>query len=109
MEFAIIAYDGTDEQALERRMAVREQHMVIAQRMRDTGRLIHGGAILDDQGRMIGSIAIAQFASLSELDTWLKTDPYIKGDVWRDIQVIPYKTAPPFLDNIRPLTEAVVS
>lgn len=106
MEFAIIAYDGTDEQALERRMAVREQHMVIAQRMRDTGRLIHGGAILDDEGRMIGSIAIAQFASRDELDTWLKTDPYIKGDVWRDIQVIPYKTAPPFMDNIRPLTEA---
>ena len=101
MEFALIANDGTDKDALARRLAVREAHMKLAQKMRDEGHFIHGGAMLDDNGQMIGSILVCDFPDRQALDAHLATDPYVTGDVWRNIQIIPFKTAPPFADNIR--------
>ena len=61
MQFLIIAYDGTDEGALERRMAAREAHLVGARAMKADGSMIVGGAILDDDGRMVGSSCIVEF------------------------------------------------
>ena len=46
MQFLIIAYDGTDEGALDRRMAAREPHLVGARAMKANGSMIVGGAIL---------------------------------------------------------------
>src|SRR4051812_23280540 len=43
MQFLITAYDGTDEGALERRMAVREAHLVGARAMKASGSMIIGG------------------------------------------------------------------
>ena len=43
---------------------------------------------------MVGSACVAQFATRAELDAWLRTDPYVTGDVWQDIQVLPYRVAP---------------
>ena len=42
MEFLVIAYDGTDEGALERRMKVREAHLAQARRLKKDGHLIEG-------------------------------------------------------------------
>lgn len=98
MEFAVIAYDGKDEGAQERRMAVRESHLALVETLRDN--LIHGGAILDDSGKMIGSIIICDFPSREALDEWLQKDPYVTGKVWEDIQVLPFRTAPSFMCNL---------
>ena len=100
MEYAVIAYDATDEGALERRMAVRESHMDVVKGLREQGHMIHGGALLDDAGKMIGSIIIADFPTRDAFDAWLNNDPYVTGNVWKDIQVVPFKTAPAFLGNI---------
>ena len=43
---------------------------------------------------MIGSACVAQFATREELDEWLRTDPYVTGGVWQDIEVMPYRVAP---------------
>ncbi len=100
MEFAVIAYDGTDEGAQERRMAVREAHMKVVEDLRRKGHMVHGGALLDDGGRMIGSIITCDFPNREAFDNWLNNDPYVTGGVWQDIRVIPFKTAPPFVSNI---------
>jgi uncharacterized protein len=100
MEFAIIAYDGKDEEALNRRLAARESHMKLVESLRAKGHMIHGGAILDDNGKMIGSIIICDFPSREAFDNWFNQDPYVTGNVWQDIQVVPFRTAPPFVDNI---------
>ena len=94
MQWLIIARDGTDAQAPERRMAARGAHLENAARLQARGHLLVGGALTNDDGRMIGSACIAQFASRAELDAWLRTDPYVTGNVWRDIQVMPYRVAP---------------
>jgi uncharacterized protein YciI len=62
--------------------------------------MIHGGALLDDEGKMIGSIIIATFPTRDELNAWLARDPYIIGKVWERYEVIPFKTAPSFIKNL---------
>ena len=55
MQFMIIAYDGTDEEASSRRMTARPGHIDGARLLKESGKLIAGGAILDDAEQMIGS------------------------------------------------------
>ena len=109
MEFLVIAFDGDDEKALERRMSVREAHMKLVEKLRADGYLIHGGAILDDEDKMIGSAVVCQFPDQAAFDAWLANDPYVSGDVWQDIQVMPFRTAPPFVDNIRQMAGAAAA
>lgn len=94
MEFLVIAYDGNDAEAPARRQAVRAAHLDNARRLAADGFLIEGGAILDEHGTMIGSAVICDFPSRAALDDWLKSDPYVTGDVWRTVEVRPFRRAP---------------
>jgi uncharacterized protein YciI len=94
VQWLIIARDGTDAGALERRLAARPAHLANAAKLQASGHLLVGGALVDDHGGMIGSACVAQFASRAELDAWLRTDPYVTGNVWQDIQIMPYRVAP---------------
>lgn len=93
MEFLVLAYDGTDEGALARRMAAREAHLAGVKPMVTDGRMQIGGAILDDSGRMIGSMTVVNFPDRAAVDAWLAADPYVKGGVWQRIEVRPFRTA----------------
>jgi uncharacterized protein YciI len=94
VQWLIIARDGADAQAQERRMAARPAHLENAAELQAAGHLLVGGALLGDDGRMIGSACVAQFATRAELDQWLSTDPYVTGNVWQEIQIMPYRVAP---------------
>ncbi len=61
MQFVITALDYTDADALDRRMANREQHLAGARNLFASGHFVSGGAILDDTGKMIGSTLHAEF------------------------------------------------
>jgi uncharacterized protein len=93
MQFVVMAYDGTDSEAPARRAAVREAHLESARRMKEAGEIIKGGAILDDEGAMVGSVIFTEFPSREALDAWLAVDPYVTGDVWRKIEVLPFRVA----------------
>lgn len=92
-QFVVIAYDGTDAGALDRRMAVRQAHLANVAPMVEAGTLKAGGAILDDAGKMIGSVTIADVPDRAALDRWLETDPYVTGGVWQKIEVMPFRLA----------------
>ena len=94
MQWLIIARDGSDEDALERRLAARPAHLEHAARLQAAGHLLIGGALINDDGEMTGTAAVAQFETRAELDEWLTTDPYVTGDVWREIKVHPFRVAP---------------
>jgi uncharacterized protein len=94
MQWLIVARDGQDAGAEARRLAARPAHLENAARLQARGHLLLGGALVDDAGRMIGSACVAQFATRAELDDWLRTDPYVTGGVWQDIEVMPYRVAP---------------
>ncbi len=92
-QYLVTAQDGTDSEAIARRMAARPAHMENIAPMVADGRLKAGGALLDDDGHMIGSVVIADFATRVDLDHWLATDPYITGGVWKTIDVKPFRLA----------------
>lgn len=93
MQFLVIAHDGTDAQALERRLAAREAHLEHARGLRDAGVLHLGGAVLDDTDRMIGSALVVEVASEAELHELLEADPYRRGEVWKRFDVLPFRRA----------------
>ena len=93
MQFVIMARDGTDAEALARRQAVRPHHLDRIQPLVDAGSILTGGAILDDDGNMHGSVLLVEFPSRDELDAWLDNDPYMTGGVWQQIEVVPFRVA----------------
>lgn len=93
MQFVVIARDGTDDQALERRMAARESHITSFKEGLNTGQNILGGALLNDAGDMKGSVMVVEFDSREELDEWIKNDPYTQGGVWQDVEILPFRLA----------------
>ncbi len=97
MHFLVTAYDGTDEQALSRRLAVRERHLASIERLKSQGKALYGAALLDDKGAMIGSLVIYEFDSQEEFDAYLKNEPYVTGKVWQKIEVRPCRVPPIFL------------
>ena len=97
MQYIVMAYDGNDEKALERRLAAREEHLKSVQQRYKEGQHLYGAAILDDDGNMIGSMMVVDFPSREELDNWLKVEPYMVGNVWKKIEIQPCKVAPIFM------------
>ena len=93
MQFLVVARDGTDAGAPARRLAVREAHLEGVRGMSERGEMICGGALIDDAGAMTGSACIVEFASRAGLDAWLARDPYVTGDVWREIEVTSFRRA----------------
>lgn len=93
MQFLLIAYDGTDPHALDRRMKVRENHLQGVDILKKTGEFLFGGAILDDGGKMIGSMIVYEYPDRKALDEMLKTEPYITGKVWEKIEIKPFRRA----------------
>jgi uncharacterized protein YciI len=93
MEFLVIAYDGKDSQAKERRLRARPAHLENVRAMKQAGSFINGGAILDDNGEMIGSTLYVEFGSKEDFNQWLENDPYVTGGVWVDIEVKPIRLA----------------
>lgn len=96
MQFLVTGYDGTDEGALNRRMAVRGEHMKLAEEMQKEGKFLCAAALLDDKEKMIGSVLMVDFPSREALDEWLKIEPYITGDVWQKVDIKPIKVPPMF-------------
>jgi uncharacterized protein len=92
-QFLVLAYDGTDAEAPARRQAARPVHFEHLPNVVASGKLLSGGAILDDAGAMIGSYLLAECASRAELDTLIAQDPYTIGDVWRRVEVRPVRVA----------------
>ena len=87
------AWDGKDEKALERRMNNRPAHFENARKLKADGHFILGGAMLNEEGKMIGSTMVMQFETDEQLQHWLNTEPYITGSVWERMDLRPFKVA----------------
>lgn len=90
MHFVVIAYDGTDEKALERRMAARPEHLKQAEKRHRNGQWLYAVGIQNDKGDLVGSVIICKFASREEMQReWLDHEPYVLGRVWERIAIHP--------------------
>jgi uncharacterized protein len=93
LQYIIYAWDGMDDEALERRMTARPAHFNCARTLKAGNNFILGGAMLDENGKMIGSTMVVQFESEDGLKDWLTKEPYLTGKVWEKIEVRPFKLA----------------
>ena len=96
MQYLIIAKDGTDDKALDRRMQARPDHVSYGAEAVKRGEQIIAAALLDPENNMRGSVMIVDFDTEEDLKNWLDNEAYIKGKVWQDIDIIPCQVAPAF-------------
>ena len=96
MQYLVVAYDGTDDKAAERRLAVREAHLAGVTKMKEQGKAVYGVAILNEGEQMIGSALVVDMPTRADVDAWLKTEPYVTGGVWKKIEVLPARVPPMF-------------
>ena len=83
MQFVLKAYDGKG--MLDKRMEVRPRHL---ENMARLGRhVVCAGGLLDESGKMKGSVLILDFADRKELDDYLAAEPYVVEKVWEKIEV----------------------
>ncbi|WP_151981188.1 YciI family protein [Acinetobacter guerrae] len=87
--------DGT----LEKRLAIRPEHLERLQKLDDEGRLIVAGAMPKDptnpQAGFYGSTIIVDFESREALDAWLQEEPFLREGIYAKIEVKPFNKAFP--------------
>lgn len=99
MWYVIEGYDG--EQVLERRMAVRGEHLARLAALRDEGRLMLAGPCpaidSEDPGPagFSGSLVVAEFESLEAARAWADADPYVAAGVYARVEVRPFRRVLP--------------
>ena len=93
MQFLLLAYDGTDPEALQRRLNVREEHLKRISLLKKSGEFLLGGAILDNNGKMIGSMIVYDFPDRQSLEERLKDEPYLTEKVWEKTEIQPFRIA----------------
>jgi len=99
MQYVVIGLDGTDKEAPDRRARVRQQHIDAGEELRRAGNMWYGAALLHDDGTMKGSMILVDFLSEQELHSWLDKEPYVVGDVWRDLTIHKANTREPWQFN----------
>lgn len=83
MQFIVKAYDGPG--MLEKRMEVRPRHL---EGMQKLGRsVICAGGLLDEEGKMKGSVLILDMPDRASVDAYLASEPYVAEHVWQTIEV----------------------
>jgi uncharacterized protein YciI len=92
-QYLVTAYDHTNADALQHRLNIRPHHLDGARELKASGNFIIGGAMLNNEGKMIGSVLILQFETEEELRAWQQNEPYITQGVWETVDIKLFKVA----------------
>lgn len=99
MFYVIIGEDRAG--TLDKRLAVRPDHVARLQALQDEGRLLLAGPCpaIDspDPGPagFSGSLIVAEFESLDAAKAWADADPYVAAGVYQKVTVKPFKKVLP--------------
>ncbi len=99
MLYCILGRDAPD--SLDLRLRARPDHLGRVQALLDAGRLRTAGPMpaIDsaDPGPagFVGSLIVAEFASLEAATEWAQTDPYLAVGAWKAVEVYPYREVLP--------------
>jgi uncharacterized protein YciI len=92
-QYVITAHDFKDENALDRRIKARPEHLEKAKELKANGNFIKAAALLDENQNMNGSVMMMDFESREDLNQWLKTEPYLVQKVWDKVDIAEAKIA----------------
>ncbi|KAF3181031.1 hypothetical protein TWF225_004006 [Orbilia oligospora] len=87
--------------AVERRLAVRGEHLKVANERAANGLINFGGVMLHEHikegetPKFKGSIMLFSVETKEEIWEMIKSDKYVENDVWdlEKVEIIPFKTA----------------
>ena len=74
-------------------VALLNKDLAGAKALKANGNFIVGGAMLDDNEKMIGSVMILQFENDEKMQEWYDNEPYITQGVWKSIEIKPFRVA----------------
>lgn len=99
-EMPLFVITCTDQEGtLEKRLAVRPQHLARLEQLDAEGRLIVAGAMPKDrenpQAGFYGSTLILDFDCREDLDTWLEDEPFIKEGIYAHVDIKAFNKALP--------------
>ena len=87
------------ENSVEKRLAIRPQHLARLEQLDAQGRLIVAGAMPKQHGNpqagFHGSTIIVDFDTREQLDQWLSEEPFWLEGVYAQIDVKPFNKAFP--------------
>jgi len=99
-QFVIWAPDYTDAEALNRRLAVRGQHIQKVVELFKTGVIKTGGVTitpetyLTESKKMSGSMLVVEMESLEAVRKYVEEDVYWSGNVWDKEKIVIMPFAP---------------
>ena len=94
MHSLVIGRDGKD--AAPRRQEQRPAHLEGVTKMKEEGKILYAVAMIE-QGKMVGSVMVMNFASEAELEAWKSSEPYIAGNVWESVEITECAIPPLFI------------
>lgn len=99
MLYAIMAEDTPN--SLEKRLAVRPEHLARLQALQSQGRLLLAGpfpaidSVDPGPAGFSGSLIVAEFGDLAEAKTWADNDPFVHAGVYGQVIVKPFRKTLP--------------
>jgi uncharacterized protein len=87
MLFAVIRHDKPNSLAL--RLSARPKHLEYLKTV--LGSIVYGGALLDDEGKQIGSMLIIDVADQAAADAFAIADPFVEADLFANTSVRPFR------------------
>lgn len=87
MTFTLICNDKKN--CLEKRKKLRERHVLYLKRHKEN--ILIAGPILDEYENPIGSLLIVNFKNKTEVQKFLKNDPYNLQGLFEKVKVIKFK------------------
>lgn len=87
MLFAVIRHDKPD--SLNLRLSARPKHLIYLESV--LNKIIYGGALIDEEGRQIGSMLIIEVADKAEADAFACADPFVDAGLFASTTIRQFK------------------
>jgi uncharacterized protein len=87
MPFLVIGKDYAD--GYNRRMENRSAHLEYLRKLSSEGKLYVASGLLSEDKMLNGSASFFTVDSKDEVEELLKDEPYVTGNVWETIEIIP--------------------
>ena len=83
MLIALMAKDKNG--ALQTRLDNRDAHLA---HIKNSGIVMHGGPLLNDAGKMCGSLVILDVEDMTAAENWAENDPYAKAGLFASCELV---------------------
>jgi hypothetical protein len=81
MLFAVYALDK--ENSLQLRMDTRERHLAYL----TNSPLVFAGPLLDEEGKMCGSLIVLEMEDISQVKNFTENDPYAIAGLFKNVEI----------------------